>query len=112
MLAAELAHELLDEAGDVLAPLTQAREVDAQHVEPMIQIAAELAQLHLLAQIPIGRGDDADVHPEKVLAADPPELPLLEYPQQLGLRRQRHLADLVEEDGPAVGQLEEAFSEG
>ena len=39
-------------------------------------------------------------------AADALELPLLEHAQELGLERERHLADLVEEQGAAVGHLE------
>ena len=42
------------------------------------------------------------------LAADALELPLLEHPQQRELHLRRQLADLVEEDRPAVGQLEPA----
>ena len=43
-----------------------------------------------------------------VRAADARELPLLEHAQELDLRRRRDLADLVEEEVPAVGQLEPA----
>ena len=41
-------------------------------------------------------------------AADAPEGLLLEEPQQLGLQRRRHLADLVEKHRAAVGLLEQA----
>ncbi len=41
-------------------------------------------------------------------AADPLDLALLEHAQQLGLQARAHLADLVEEDGAAVGRLEAA----
>ncbi len=67
--------------------------------------------LHLLAQVPVGGGDDAHVHPLQILAADAAELTLLQHAQQLGLRGERHLPDLVEEDGAAVGQLEEPLPE-
>ena len=43
-------------------------------------------------------------------AADPAELALLEDPQELGLEIERQLAQLVEEHGAAVGQLEGALS--
>ena len=36
----------------------------------------------------------------------PLELALLQHPQELHLRAERNLADLVEEDGSPVGQLE------
>ena len=41
-------------------------------------------------------------------AADALELALLEHAQQLGLGLEGHLADLVEEERAAVGQLEAA----
>ena len=40
--------------------------------------------------------------------ADLVEFPVLDHPQQLGLEVQRELGDLVEEDRPAVGHLEQA----
>ena len=43
-------------------------------------------------------------------AADPLELALLQHAQQLGLERRRDLADLVEEQRAAVGQLEAALA--
>src|SRR5262249_57441114 len=48
----------------------------------------------------------AHVHPERVLAADTLEGLLLERAQDLGLRLEAHVADLVEEERAAVGQLE------
>ena len=42
------------------------------------------------------------------VAAHPEERPALQHPQQLHLGGQRDLADLVQEDGAAVGQLEPA----
>ena len=42
-------------------------------------------------------------------AAEPAEAALLQHAQQLDLRRRRHLADLVEEQRAAVGQLEAAL---
>jgi len=39
-------------------------------------------------------------------AADPKELLLFNRAQELGLRRQRELRDLVEKNGPAIGHLD------
>src|SRR5262249_61018428 len=50
--------------------------------------------------------DPARVDADRPLAADPLELALLQQPQQLGLHRRRHVADLVEEQRAAVGLLE------
>ena len=46
------------------------------------------------------------------LAADGPDLARLERAKEHRLQRRRRLADLVEEERPAVGQLEEAAARG
>ena len=46
------------------------------------------------------------VHPDQLVAAHALEGPLLQRAQELDLQLGRHVADLVEEDAAAVGQLE------
>ena len=65
-----------------------------------------------LLQVLVGGGDQTDVHPDGLVAADPLELPGLEHAQELGLRGRAELADLVEEQGAAVGLLELALAPG
>ena len=57
-------------------------------------------------QIPVGRRDDADVDLQRARAADALERFLLERAKDLGLQRQRQIADLVEEQRAAMRQLE------
>src|SRR5204863_418798 len=59
-------------------------------------------------QVAVGGGDDTNVYPDRGGPADAVELALLQDAQQFHLRFRGQLADLVEEDGPAVGQLEAA----
>ena len=54
----------------------------------------------------VRRRDDPDVDLLRDDAADGLEAPVLEHPQELHLELGAHLADLVEEDRPAVGELE------
>ncbi len=61
-------------------------------------------------QVAVGGGDDADVGLGRVLGAQPHELALLQHPQQLGLHGEGHLADLVQQQGAAVGQFELALA--
>ena len=56
----------------------------------------------------MGRGDDAHVAADGAVAADPLETSLLQHPQQLHLHLQRHVADLVQEQRAALGELEAA----
>jgi hypothetical protein len=70
--------------------------------------SAEAPGLGLLAQLSIGRGDEAHVHRAGLAAADAHDLALLHDAQERDLRLGRDLADLVQEHGAAVGRLEEA----
>ena len=54
----------------------------------------------------------AHVHRLFGMGADRAHRALLDRAQQLDLHRQRQLADLVEEQGAAVGRLEQAFLVG
>ncbi len=82
------------------------------HVESVEEIFAEAAFADGGAQIDIGGGDDADVHLDLLGAAELHEAAVLEDAEDLGLGLHGHGADLVEEDGAAVGDLEEAFFRG
>jgi len=50
--------------------------------------------------------DKPYIGPHRLGAADPFEGLLLKQSQDLGLQRQRHIANLIEKDGPAVALLE------
>ncbi len=80
--------------------------MDANHVEAVKEVLAELAAGHPLLQVLVGGGDDAHVHPHRRVPADPIELAVCQHAQQPGLRLRGHVADLVEEESAAVGLLE------
>ena len=111
-LAAVLLHEVLHERRDVLSPLAQRRHRDREDVEPVPEVLAEAAGLHLLVQAAVGGGHEAHVGLERRGPADALELPVLDHPQELGLQLEGQLADLVEEEGAAVGDLEAALALG
>src|SRR5687768_15005390 len=56
------------------------------------------------------RADDADVDAFAARRAQRNDLARLEDAEELGLRVERHVADLVEEEGAAVRRSEEAFA--
>ena len=59
-----------------------------------------------MLEIAIRRCDDANVDGVRAVVADALVLALLQHAQQLALQIERNLADLVEEDRAAVGELE------
>ena len=69
-----LPEEVLGEHRNLVAPLAQRRQVDRDDVEAEEEVVAELAVGARLRQILVGRGDDADVHADVLLAAEAREL--------------------------------------
>src|SRR5579883_21578 len=98
--------EMLGQGRDVARPLAQRRQAKVHDVEAEIEILAEAALAHLLFEVAVRGGEEADVHLDGMRAADAVDLALLDGAQQLRLEARVHLADLVEQQGPAVGLLE------
>ena len=98
--------EVPDQHGDVLGPLPKRRDPDRDHVEPMEEIFAECAPVDQVVQVLVGRGDDSHVHRHRSRPAHRGNVAALECSEDLGLRRERHVSDLVEEERPLVRLLE------
>ncbi len=92
----------------VLAPRPQRRDGEVHHVQPVVEVLAELAPLHQLAEVAVGGGQDAHVHALRAVLAHRADLALLEEAEQLDLRRGGQLARLVEQERASVGLGEEA----
>src|SRR5918996_2446030 len=105
-LVSVLHQEVLDKRRDVLLALAERGHVDVDHVQPVVEVLAELPVVNPLGEVAVRRRDHADVDLDRHVRSDPLELALLENAQQLGLRAERHLANLVEEDRPLVRGLE------
>ncbi len=99
---------MLRERGDVLAPGAERREAEADDGKPEVEVLAKAPVVHVLGEVAIRRSDDAHVDLPDRVAADAPDLAVLEDAEELRLQRRGKLADLVEEDGAALGLLEDA----
>src|SRR5207245_4378371 len=80
--------------------------IDRDYAQPIVEVFPESSGLHFLLEVPLGGADEAHIHLDRLVAADPLELPLLQYTQELDLHHRRDLPDLVQEDGALVRQLE------
>ena len=59
-----------------------------------------------MAEITVGGRDQPDIGPKRRRAADPFVLPFLQHAEQLRLDRRGEIADLIEEERAAGGDLE------
>ena len=82
----------------------QWRKLACTSGDPVVEVAAEAALGLFLKQVPVGRADQAELGLLPGVAPDALVGPLLYDAEQIGLEDQRELADLVEEERPAVGQ--------
>src|SRR5438309_9206042 len=74
--------------------------------EAVVKIFPERSGGGHCIEILMGRADDPGVDRDRLAAPDALDYPLLKEAQQLDLERQRYVADLVQKQGAALGQLD------
>jgi hypothetical protein len=89
----------------VFAALAQRRNRDGKDGQPVIQIFSEATGGDLTFEVAVGRCDQAHIHAPRALFADALELALLQHAQQFALQLERDLANFIQKQRPAVGQL-------
>ena len=104
-----LEQEVVGQHHHVGPSLAQRRHEDGEDVQAVIEVLPEGLLGDGLLEVLVGGGDQADIHLDGLGAAQPFQLPFLDHAEQLHLRRQVELADLVEEEGASFGQLEAAL---
>ena len=70
----------------ILAPLTQRRHLDVNHVEPIEQIFAKSSPLDCVFEIRIRQSEQPRVNFDRLAPAQPFELAVLDHPQEFRLR--------------------------
>ena len=73
-----------------------------QPVDAVVQVLAEAPGVDLRAQPAVRCANELEIHRHRLAAAQRNDLPLLENSQQPRLHRERHVANLVEEQRAAV----------
>jgi hypothetical protein len=79
-------HEGARQRGDVLLSLAERRQADREDVEAVPEVLAEAPRRDVAGEVPVGRGDDPDVHLQRPVPAHPLEGPVLQHAQELGLQ--------------------------
>src|SRR5262249_28923338 len=90
-------------------PFTQRRQADFEGVDAEPKILAEIVLLDHLAQIAIRRTDDAHIDAEWLRVADAANLAGFKESKQVELDVLVELADFIEEQRPAVRDLEQSL---
>ena len=88
-------HKIPRQQRDVFHTLTQRGNPNRKDVETIVKVFAELPRGGHLRQITARSGHEPDIDPLSLGAAQPLELPFLQHPQQLRLKFERNVADLV-----------------
>src|SRR6185295_20289020 len=91
---------------NITGPFPQRRDADRKHREAEVQVLAELLRRNRGLQLLVGGGDDAHVDVQRLRTADTLESFLFERAQDLRLKAERQIADLVQEQRSAMRQLE------
>ena len=104
--------EVLGQEGHVVRALPKRRQAYRDQVEPVEEILAECSLGHHVGEVAVRAGDDAHVGGARRARAQDLVRAVLEDAQQLDLRCEVELADLVEDDRSAVGHLEAAAAIG
>ena len=99
---------MVQEGRDVLAPFAQGWDVQAEHIEPVKQVVTKPPFPDLLIEMPVRCGHDAHVGLLDAGRANAVVLTGRKHAEQLHLREQAHLGDLVEEERPGRCLLEVA----
>src|SRR5262249_3106956 len=97
------AQEVPDQSEQVFLSFTERRHDEDALGDARIEIRTELAALDQRRQVAVCRADDAHVHRHRARRAYRQDLAVLEDAEELGLRIEGHVADLVEEERAALG---------
>src|SRR4051812_42817336 len=107
-LGLEIAHQAGEETEPVFpGPVTHRWESQRHDAQTIIEILTEVAGLHLSLKSLIGCCDEANIHRDLSGAAQAAKRLGLEHFEQLGLQLRGEVADLIEEDGAVIGDLEQ-----
>ena len=103
---------MVDQDGEVVEALAEGRQVDGKDVEAVVEVLSKRTLFNHILERAVGGRDNADVDTDGFGAADPLKFPLLEGAEELYLDLHRQIADLVEKERAAVGELKAARTPG
>src|ERR1700761_8103918 len=83
--------------------------MDGSYRQSEVTVVAKTVVRYQLLEVPVGGGDDANIHLRPVMAADALNLAALDHSQHLRLAVRAHIADLVQKNRSSVGCFQTAI---
>jgi hypothetical protein len=103
--------ELLNEVGnkqiEVLKSFAQWRDRNPENVKAVVQILPQFPVCESFVKRAVSGGDHANFNRDAFFAANPSDLVVFENAKKFRLKLGLHLGYFVQEDGPAIGLLED-----
>src|SRR5207237_10366430 len=97
---------MLNEKDEVFPALPQRWQLDGEAAQAKVEVLAKATIGDERREVLVGRGQDADIRLDGLIAAEPLELLLLQEPKHLALRQCGHVGHFVEQDGSAGALFE------
>src|SRR5690242_7165203 len=97
-----------NERRNIVAAFSKRRDLDWKDAQAVEKILPKATFVDFLFQVAVGCGDDPYVNLARAGVTDPFKLLLLQDAEQLGLHRERHFADFIEEQSAAIGEFKAA----
>ena len=91
---------------NILAPLSQRRQMNLDRIQPKQQILPESARRGLRIHIHVRRRDHPYIHAPRTRRSHAFQFSGLQHAQQLCLQLQRHVRNLIQKQRPVVRQFE------
>src|SRR5579863_8745883 len=102
----KLREEVFEQQENVVAPFPERRKLDRESVQAVIEVLPEFPLAHHFLEVSVGGGNHAHVSLDRLIAADPLELLLLQDAQDLALQKRGHIPHFVEKDRSSCALLE------
>src|SRR5262245_23836192 len=97
---------MLDQLSDVLLALPQRGDAERRDRHPIEQVLAKTTGDDLRPEILVSRGDQLELDIARLARPKWIQLSAFENAQEVWLQLERHLADLIEKQGPAACRLD------
>ena len=95
---------------DVHLSFSQAGNLNRKYIDAVEQVCPKGTLVDPCLNVLVRRTDKAEINFDLVITTHPLHRPVFQDAQQFGLKRQRHIPDLVEKQGASMGKLDTALA--